>query len=146
MMFSIPTFVSALLFAASAVQGAPAQVENVAVNAAKAALGQNFDVVTPHITFPTAGASLPVGSKQNITWDTSSIPASSANVSGVLLLGQRANDSENLDINHPLASQFPLSQGSVEVTIPQRDNADNYIIVLIGDSGNASPEFTITAA
>jgi hypothetical protein len=43
-----------------------------------------------------------------------------------------------------LASGFKLDAGSQEVKIPRDlQTRNSYIIVLIGDSGNASPQFTI---
>jgi hypothetical protein len=46
-----------------------------------------------------------------------------------------------------LASGFDLNKGSQVVTLPaDLETKRTYIIVLMGDSGNASPQFTITAA
>ncbi|OBZ68975.1 hypothetical protein A0H81_11318 [Grifola frondosa] len=66
------------------------------------------DVFNPHITFPTAGVTWLVGSDQVVTWNTSSIPASNANQTGLILLGYLENDSENLGIDNPLATGFPI--------------------------------------
>lgn len=73
-------------------------------------------------------------------------------------------------VAHPLASNFRITDGAVNVTVPDVDARDDYIIVrelpspvvvcscwcaqlmhfslcaVFGDSGNASPKFTITAA
>ncbi|EIN12913.1 hypothetical protein PUNSTDRAFT_82382 [Punctularia strigosozonata HHB-11173 SS5] len=102
-------------------------------------------VFTPTITDPTAVTTWAVGSNQTVTWDTSKIPAEAQNSTGVLLLGyqQSDDDSEHLDIAHPLAAQFPISAGSVAVTVPNVTTRNDYIVVLIGDSGNKSPKFTI---
>ncbi|TFY51917.1 hypothetical protein EVG20_g10782, partial [Dentipellis fragilis] len=104
-------------------------------------------VVAPHITSPTAGQVWKVGSSQNVTWDTSAIPATRQNSTGTLLLGYQdgLEGGEHLDIAHPLANYFPLSAGSVQVTVPNVTARTDYIVVLIGDSGNASPEFSIQA-
>ncbi|KAI6030919.1 hypothetical protein F5J12DRAFT_955231 [Pisolithus orientalis] len=102
-------------------------------------------VFSPTITSPTAGIVWITNTKANVTWLTSNIPAEKQNTTGLLLLGYEANNSENLDIYHPLASQFPLAQGWVEFTVPSNlTYKNNYIVVLFGDSGNASPQFTIT--
>ncbi|OCH86865.1 hypothetical protein OBBRIDRAFT_796737 [Obba rivulosa] len=100
-------------------------------------------VFSPHITEPTAGQIWPVGTNQTVTWDTSAIPAEGANQTGLLLLGYQANDSENLDISHPLAAGFPISAGEINITVPNVTMRTDYIVVLFGDSGNVSPQFTI---
>ncbi|KAH8979315.1 hypothetical protein EDB83DRAFT_2537336 [Lactarius deliciosus] len=84
--------------------------------------------------------------------DTSSIP-SPGNFTGQLLLGFMTLEGENLDIGE-LTIRFPLlptprsdillSTGSVQITVPNVSVGSNYIAVLFGDSGNASPQFTIT--
>ncbi|KAF8655828.1 hypothetical protein AX16_002913 [Volvariella volvacea WC 439] len=43
----------------------------------------------------------------------------------------------------PLAEGFMLRDGQVEITVPDFPPRDNYIVVLMGDSGNSSPEFRI---
>ncbi|KAI9465051.1 hypothetical protein BJY52DRAFT_1090188, partial [Lactarius psammicola] len=100
-------------------------------------------VVSPHITNPTVSTTWNVGDKVSVTWDTSSIPQP-GNFTGQLLLGFLTSDSENLDVDHPLAQDFLLSTGSVQITVPNvPDGTHYYIVVLFGDSGNASPQFTI---
>ena len=66
---------------------------------------------------------------------------------------------------HPLASGFPITDGSVQVVVPSVVDRDDYVIVrtylfskvsiedpersdipaVFGDSGNTSPKFTITS-
>ncbi|KAG2187340.1 hypothetical protein INT44_005026, partial [Umbelopsis vinacea] len=54
------------------------------------------------------------------------------------------NDRFNEHLYWELASGFKLNAGSQEVQIPQKIRTrHSYIVVLIGDSGNASPQFTI---
>ncbi|KIK26771.1 hypothetical protein PISMIDRAFT_675708 [Pisolithus microcarpus 441] len=102
-------------------------------------------VFSPTITSPTASTVWITNTTANVTWSTDNIPAESQNSTGLLLLGYNSTGSENLDIYHPLASQFPLSQGWVQFTVPYNLTYKNdYIVVLFGDSGNASPQFTIT--
>lgn len=56
------------------------------------------DVWDPKINTPTTGTVWPVGSKQNITWDTAGIPKDALDTHGVIYLGHIENDSENLDV------------------------------------------------
>ncbi|KAH8994345.1 hypothetical protein EDB86DRAFT_1268906 [Lactarius hatsudake] len=100
-------------------------------------------VVSPQITSPSASTTWNVGDKVTVTWETSSIPPP-GNLTGQLLLGFLTLEGENLDIDHPLAQDIPLSTGSVQITVPNVPVGANYIVVLFGDSGNASPQFTIT--
>ncbi|KAI9458134.1 hypothetical protein BJY52DRAFT_436966 [Lactarius psammicola] len=100
-------------------------------------------VVSPQITCPKASTTWNVGDKAIVTWDTSGIPQPS-NFTGQLLLGYLTSDSENLDIDHPLAQDFLLSRGSVQITVPNVPDGNNYIVVLFGDSGNPLPQFTTT--
>ncbi|KAI0301171.1 hypothetical protein B0F90DRAFT_1618339, partial [Multifurca ochricompacta] len=99
-------------------------------------------VVSPHITNPTRSTVWKVGDKVTVTWDNSTIPPP-GNFTGQLLLGFLTSDSENLDVSNPLATSFPLSSGAVQITVPDVQFRTNYIVVLFGDSGNASPQFTI---
>ncbi|KAK0188062.1 hypothetical protein F5146DRAFT_740583 [Armillaria mellea] len=103
------------------------------------------DVISPPITSPTAGAVWTVGQTVTVTWNTTVIPPASqvTNPIGKIVLGHQANDSLNLDLDHPLASNFQLTDGQVDITVPDVEPRDDYIIVLFGDSGNTSPEFTI---
>ncbi|KAI0770001.1 hypothetical protein C8Q74DRAFT_1218474 [Fomes fomentarius] len=104
-----------------------------------------LDVPHPPITSPAAGDVWTVGSVQTVTWDVSTIPPASAGQSGEILLGYLEDGSvdEHLDVAHPLAVGFPINAGAVNVTVPAVQVRDNYIISLIGDSGNISPKFTI---
>ncbi|KAF9221618.1 hypothetical protein BS17DRAFT_710923 [Gyrodon lividus] len=99
----------------------------------------------PTITSPCAGDIWPTSSKQNVTWLTQNVPSEIQNSSIVILLGFSANNSENLDYKHPLASNVPIMDGIVEITVPWNLTLRNdYIVVVIGDSGDASELFTIT--
>ncbi|KAH7885263.1 hypothetical protein F5I97DRAFT_1928664 [Phlebopus sp. FC_14] len=101
-------------------------------------------VWSPTITSPKLGDVWLTGSTQNVTWLIDDIPDEKKNSTGLLLLGYFANNSENLDIKHPLASGFPIAWGWVDITVPTNlTRRDNYTVVLFGDSGNASPAFTI---
>ncbi|KAJ7643988.1 hypothetical protein FB45DRAFT_1020792 [Roridomyces roridus] len=114
---------------------------------------QQLVVVTPHITSPKAADVWTVGSIQNVTWETDNIPPGTRNFEGTLVLGFLTNYtdgrghvavSENLNNSSPLAQNFTIGTGHALVTVPNVPTRSNYIIVLFGDSGNASPQFKIT--
>lgn len=68
---------------------------------------------------------------------------------GTLVLGysKKGSESENLDVEHPLADNFKLSDGYVDFTLPSDlQSRKTYFVVLMGDSGNKSQEFAITGA
>ncbi|KAF8843219.1 hypothetical protein BDN67DRAFT_964584 [Paxillus ammoniavirescens] len=102
------------------------------------------DVVDPPITSPTAATVWHVGDTQTVTWSTAGLPSNPSNPNGMLVLGYMANNSENLMLNSPLATNLSYAAGQAEITVPNVPTGSNYIVVLFGDSGNASPEFTIT--
>lgn len=114
---------------------------------------QSLIVVTPHITSPTEAVSWAPGSVQTVTWETKSIPTAYKNNTGMILLGHLSETydskgerrmSENLNISHPLANHFMIGDGHANVTIPiDTPSRSDYIVVLFGDSGNASPKFMI---
>jgi hypothetical protein len=104
------------------------------------------DVWAPRVTSPSATTVWECLSNQTVTWDTSNAPANVTNPIGTLLLGFINPDNsggENLDVDHPLAQGFPLTAGSAEITVPVVPTKVNYIVVLIGDSGDASERFRI---
>jgi len=101
------------------------------------------DVVSPPITSPTAGAIWNVGQTQTVTWNTAGLPVNQTNPVGMLVLGYLFNNSENLMLNSPLATNINYSTGQVQITVPNVPTRSDYIVVLFGDSGNASPQFTI---
>jgi len=103
------------------------------------------DVVSPPITSPTAGTVWNVNERHNVTWDTSVIPPGTNNTGMIVLGFVDANDpyNEHLDLNDPLAKGFPITAGRALITVPSVQTRDSYILVLFGDSGNASPKFTI---
>ncbi|KAF8158533.1 hypothetical protein B0H34DRAFT_463300 [Crassisporium funariophilum] len=105
---------------------------------------QELIVFSPHIISPKASVAWPRGSRQVVRWNTTGIPTQNAAATGLVLLGYSENGSENLDIDHPLASGFHITAGAVNVTMPKGIPArDNYFVVLFGDSGNKSPKFKI---
>ncbi|KAF8968973.1 hypothetical protein BDZ97DRAFT_1654445 [Flammula alnicola] len=130
-MFAFQSFTAVLAFFALVIQASPLS---------------RRDVITPNITSPTADSVWPVGSNQTVTWDTSNFPPVSqiTNILGKVILGFNANNSLNLDFNNPLAQNFNLTDGSVQVTVPNVQPRNDYLIVLFGDSGDTSPAFSIT--
>ncbi|KAI6115797.1 hypothetical protein EDD16DRAFT_654224 [Pisolithus croceorrhizus] len=101
------------------------------------------DVVAPPITSPTASTVWTVGDTETVTWSTANLPTNVTNPNGMLVLGYVANNSENLMLQSPLAVNLSYSAGQAQITVPNVPTGNNYIIVLFGDSGNASPQFTI---
>jgi len=101
------------------------------------------DVVSPPITSPTATTVWYVGQTQTVTWSTTDLPVNQTNPVGMLVLGYWYNNSENLMLDTPLATNLNYSVGQAQITVPNVPTGSDYIVVLFGDSGNASPEFTI---
>ncbi|KAG0704226.1 hypothetical protein DFH29DRAFT_802236 [Suillus ampliporus] len=101
-------------------------------------------VWNPTIITPSSTTVWELGSTQTVFWKTNNVPVEKQNSTGRLLLGFEANSSENLDTEHPLAVDFPITDGQVSFIVPQNTTRrNNAIIVLFGDSGNASPQFMI---
>ncbi|KAI0754879.1 hypothetical protein C8Q80DRAFT_1216678 [Daedaleopsis nitida] len=100
------------------------------------------DVFVPPVTSPSTGTVWVVGSQQNVTWDISNAPAQITNPNGQVVLAKGGL----LDIDHPLATNFSIMDGSVPVTVPDVEPGVDYTIVLFGDSGNDSGVFSIVPA
>ncbi|KAI8340769.1 hypothetical protein BC941DRAFT_418133, partial [Chlamydoabsidia padenii] len=107
-------------------------------------------VLNPEITYPTAESIWTAGSRQNITWDTEHVVGGPIpnDYTGIIKLGYLDPvDTPNEHLHWELAAGFPLNKGWQVVTLPtDLESRHTYIIVLMGNSGNASPEFTINAA
>ncbi|KAG1870150.1 hypothetical protein DFJ58DRAFT_653248 [Suillus subalutaceus] len=99
------------------------------------------DVWVPTIIEPTSASTWSVGGTFLVTWDTSSEPSEVTNPTGQVYL--RQGDATE---SSPIAYGFALTDGEVEVTIPDDTVPGEYMIVLFGDSGNWSEEFLIDAA
>ncbi|KAF7973330.1 hypothetical protein HWV62_15587 [Athelia sp. TMB] len=100
------------------------------------------DVYAPHVLYPHNGTVWQMGSRHNVTWDTTSPPSQITNPNGQIYL--RRGDTTILKT--PLASNFSILAGHVEIALPPNLPAGNkYRIVLFGDSGNWSDEFEIAA-
>lgn len=100
-------------------------------------------VVNPKIVYPTAGTTWAVGDHVNVTWDVSHLPPQAKNMTGTLRLGYISGSSTNEHLSNTLADKFLLRQGNVTFTVPDVSSRDDYVVVLMGDSGNKSPKFAI---
>jgi hypothetical protein len=97
-----------------------------------------LDVWAPTITSPDASTVWIEGHQYNVTWDTSNAPAQISNGASVRL-GEHGNLTSTV-----LASGFDLRTGWVTVTCPSNLTSGNfYSIILFGDSGDQSPQFSI---
>jgi len=141
----LTTFLSALALAASTTTASP--IAAPAPDPAAITARSEFIVFSPQITSPSQGVTWPVGSQQTVQWDTSAIPLEGRNNTGFILLGfNNGTESENLLVDQPLAHGFLLTAGSQIITIPKVPHRTTYFVVLFGDSGNKSPQFTITSS
>ncbi|TFK24386.1 hypothetical protein FA15DRAFT_592484 [Coprinopsis marcescibilis] len=105
------------------------------------------DVVVPRIIKPDAGSIWPVGSVQTVVWDITQLPPTDdeiTNLQGRVILGRDTGDSLNLDFENPLAQGFHIRLGRINITVPNVPPRPDYLIVLMGNSGNTSPSFAIT--
>nr|GAT44410.1 predicted protein [Mycena chlorophos] len=129
MQFLTALFAAASLFVAARATPAPLSSSGV----------HQLDVWSPNITFPTEGSVLAAKSMVNVTWETNNAPPVISN--GAMLLLGKGNE----DYPFILAKGFDLRSGYVEVEVPYVISGDSYNFVVFGDSGNASPSFTITS-
>lgn len=105
-----------------------------------------LEVYNPAVKSPAEGDVWNVGETKTVTWDSSVIPQDGKNHTGLLLLGyvEDGSSNEHLDIKNPLAWNFPLEAGQVDVTVPDVPTREDYVVVLFGDSGNTSHKFKIS--
>jgi len=104
------------------------------------------DVWAPEITTPDESTVWLKGSKATVTWNTRGAPEQLTDTKGRLLLGRLEDGDpydEHLDVGHPLAYGFNMMDGRVKIRVPDVEPSNNYIVVLIGESGDRSPTFTI---
>lgn len=97
------------------------------------------DVFVPPITSPNASTVWYAGEKYNVTWETAGAPVNITNKYGRIVLATNGLQ----DYENPIAANFSILLGSYEVTAPNVTTGNEYAIVLFGDSGNYSPQFTI---
>jgi len=100
---------------------------------------ESRDVWTPPVLYPHAGTVWKVKNHHNVTWGTLDPPVNITNRIGRIML--RAG---GLTTPVILADNFDILLGRIEVEVPWVVPGDDYQLVLFGDSGDFSDEFTIT--
>ncbi|KAF9034239.1 hypothetical protein BDZ89DRAFT_983715 [Hymenopellis radicata] len=96
------------------------------------------DVFVPPVLTPDAATTWTVNSTVTVTWDVSDPPAQITNKLGSIRL-RKADRALPL----VLADGFDILLGQIDVTVPWVVAGTDYSIVLFGDSGNWSPDFSI---
>jgi len=100
---------------------------------------QKRDAFVPPITYPTNTTVWNNGEMHNVTWDISQAPVNITDRFG----GRIQLRAGGLTTSVVLADNFDILLGTYPVTVPWVITGDDYQLVLFGDSGNFSPEFTI---
>ncbi|KAI8970900.1 hypothetical protein BD414DRAFT_501550 [Trametes punicea] len=99
----------------------------------------------PPVLIPNSATVWTVGDTETVTWDTTGIvltdPAG-RELTGQVVLGYLAGQSQLLYQTQPLAQGFLLSQKQTQVVVPNVPSGI-YFIALEGDTGNWSPNFKI---
>ncbi|KAI9488710.1 hypothetical protein BDB00DRAFT_32097 [Zychaea mexicana] len=105
-------------------------------------------VWNPEIITPSARTKWRAGETYTVQWKTTVVDMDIPDgVNGTIKLGYLEEGSINEHLYWDLASAFPLNSGAQSVTLPSDlETKKSYIIVVMGNSGNASPKFTIKAA
>ncbi|KAI0328378.1 hypothetical protein GY45DRAFT_1222498, partial [Cubamyces sp. BRFM 1775] len=96
------------------------------------------DIWDPQLLYPHAGTVWYKGQTHNVTWDNSNPPSNLTNPVGMILLKAGTTATPLI-----LADGFSILDGRVEVTVPWVLEANDYSLVLFGDSSNVGPQFTI---
>ncbi|TBU35383.1 hypothetical protein BD311DRAFT_743895 [Dichomitus squalens] len=99
---------------------------------------QKRDVFTPPVLYPHNGTVWTIGQRHNVTWDVSNPPKQITNKQGLILLRKSGETTPVV-----LENGFDILLGRIEITVPWVVDGDDYSLVLFGDSGNFSPDFTI---
>jgi hypothetical protein len=108
-------------------------------------------VINPKITTPNSSTKWRAGESYTVKWDTTYNDGTSEQpipdtYTGTIKLGYLEGDDPNEHLNWDLASGFKLNSGAQSVTLPaDLTTKREYIVILMGDSGNASPKFFIQA-
>ncbi|CCF48247.1 hypothetical protein NDA11_003644 [Ustilago hordei] len=105
-------------------------------------------VYNPHITQPTASTVWVAGNTYHVKWDTSDQPPEAANYTGIIKLGFIPESGQGgYNLHWTLADGFLIRDGKTSITLPQDlEERNDYIVVVLGDSGNKSDKFTIKKA
>ncbi|WFD32797.1 hypothetical protein MSPP1_003848 [Malassezia sp. CBS 17886] len=136
---------TSILVAAAAVVGAASSVAAASPYGGRNPLVQRL-VYSPKITYPKEGVEWTAGHKAHVSWDSKHLPDELESAQGTVMLGY-LDDTPGEHLSDVLADGFRLSSGHVKFDLPSNiTKRDDYIVVLLGDSGNASPKFTINAA
>ncbi|GAA5808996.1 hypothetical protein MFLAVUS_002396 [Mucor flavus] len=109
--------------------------------------------INPKINVPNSGTKWSAGQTVTIQWDvtyfdgTGTVPIPEAAI-GTLKLGYLEDGDEyNEHLFWDLDTGFKLASGARSITLPaDLETKTSYIIVLMGNSGNASAKFYIRAA
>lgn len=107
-------------------------------------------VYNPPVTNPVAKQVWHAGREETVKWtvDQEKIPATANNFKVTIKLGYLPKNGEGgYNLKWTLAKNIPITEEEAEVTLPKDlQTRDDYIIVVMGDSGNRSKKFTIKAA
>ncbi|KAI0371383.1 hypothetical protein BV20DRAFT_965600 [Pilatotrama ljubarskyi] len=96
------------------------------------------DVYAPPILYPHAGTVWYKHQTHNVTWDVSDPPVNITNKFGRIMLRKGGIATPLI-----LADGFDILLGRIEVQVPWVIDGSDYELVLFGDSGNWSQDFTI---
>ncbi|KAH9855881.1 hypothetical protein C2E23DRAFT_866494 [Lenzites betulinus] len=106
--------------------------------AAPAVALERRDVYSPPVLYPHTGTVWYKGQTHNVTWDVSSPPVNITDKTGLITLRKSGIPTPLI-----LADGFDILLGRVEVKVPWVIEGSDYSVVLFGDSGNWSEDFTI---
>ncbi|RDB27656.1 hypothetical protein Hypma_003180 [Hypsizygus marmoreus] len=98
------------------------------------------DLFVPPVLYPHDGTFWRVNQRHNVTWDISHPPVNITNKIGRIMLRKGRVTTPLI-----LAKRFDILLGRIEVTVPWVIDGTDYQVVLIGDPGNFSQFFAITA-
>jgi hypothetical protein len=106
-------------------------------------------VYNPPVTHPTANTIWYAGRKETVTWtvDQDQIPANAKNYEAVIKLGYvPKSGAGGYNLKWTLA-KVPITDEEADITLPaDLEPRRDYIIVVMGDSGNRSKKFQIRKA
>ncbi|KAF9492032.1 hypothetical protein BDN71DRAFT_1591924 [Pleurotus eryngii] len=101
-------------------------------------------VYNPPVTYPTKGTTITAGRPFTVTWNTKGVPDEKKSSAVNVVLGHGRGKNEHLDNAHPLAEKIPIMEGKIHAVIPQdTPSRGDYFVVVMGDSANKSPTFTV---
>lgn len=104
-------------------------------------------VYNPTITSPSGGESFAAGSKTTLTWSLDGLPEQLKDSHVEVRLGYAPSENDEGYHEKWSLGQFPITDGKAHVTLPSDLNPrEDYLFVLLGDSGNFSKQFKVTTA